>query len=345
MGDFPSYYDNKYGRVFVDEAGKELTRQLLDAGIIREQCLLLNVFQEVPPKENIYSWCGKKKDVDGLWAAAGNQGKYPFPPLKAGAYILPAHLAAIPKLYSTLIEFDPHVIVTLGNTAMWAVVGETGINKSRGTIVGVDIGGPRQYKVLPTFSPQYILNQWEHRPIVVADFMKALRESVTPTYSRPTRELWLEPTLEDIHDFRTYLSTQPRCAVDIETWMGQITCIGFGTRDKAICIPFLDTRKKGWSYWNSAADEIAAWNLVAGILSDPLDKVFQNGVYDMQWLWVKMGITPKGNIEDTMLLHHSMQPEMQKGLAFLGSIYTNEASWKKLRPKKLTTEKKGDSEE
>jgi hypothetical protein len=33
-----------------------------------------------------------------------------------------------------------------------------------------------------------------------------------------------------------------------------------------------------------------------------------------------------------------MQPEMQKGLGFLASIYTNEASWKHMR--KITTLKK-----
>ena len=32
-----------------------------------------------------------------------------------------------------------------------------------------------------------------------------------------------------------------------------------------------------------------------------------------------------------MLLHHSLFPELQKGLGFLGSIYTNEASWKLMR--------------
>jgi hypothetical protein len=32
-----------------------------------------------------------------------------------------------------------------------------------------------------------------------------------------------------------------------------------------------------------------------------------------------------------MLLHHALQPESEKGLGFLGSVYTNEASWKLMR--------------
>jgi hypothetical protein len=32
-----------------------------------------------------------------------------------------------------------------------------------------------------------------------------------------------------------------------------------------------------------------------------------------------------------MLLHHAIHPEMRKGLGFLGSIYTDEPSWKLMR--------------
>jgi hypothetical protein len=32
-----------------------------------------------------------------------------------------------------------------------------------------------------------------------------------------------------------------------------------------------------------------------------------------------------------MILHHALYPELPKGLGFMGSIYTNESSWKILR--------------
>ena len=35
-------------------------------------------------------------------------------------------------------------------------------------------------------------------------------------------------------------------------------------------------------------------------------------------------------IHDTMHAQHSLQPEQEKGLGFLGSIYTNESAWKTL---------------
>jgi hypothetical protein len=48
----------------------------------------------------------------------------------------------------------------------------------------------------------------------------------------------------------------------------------------------------------------------------------------MHHLWRTMGIPVPFASDDTMLLHHALQPELDKGLAFLGSIYTNEAAWK-----------------
>ena len=43
--------------------------------------------------------------------------------------------------------------------------------------------------------------------------------------------------------------------------------------------------------------------------------------------------------DDTMLMHHALQPESNKGLGFLGSVYTNHSSWKTMRTKVLTLNK------
>ena len=44
-----------------------------------------------------------------------------------------------------------------------------------------------------------------------------------------------------------------------------------------------------------------------------------------------MGLRTYGASEDTMLLHHALQPESLKSLGFLGSVYTDEGSWKGMR--------------
>lgn len=320
---------------------------LAEAGIVREQCFLGNVFSVRPPANNILAWTFKKVEADAAWVASRNAGKYPFSPLKPGAYLDPVRMADVKRLHAELVRFDPAIIVTLGNTPLWALTGTSGITASRGTIVVAElVGGSRPYKVLPTFHPAYILRAWEDRAIVVADLLKAAKNGGSNDYTRPKRELWLEPAIADIEEFAR-LHLRPAChfAVDIETARGQITCVGFGTRTHAISIPFWDQRKIGWSYWTETANELKAWGLVKELCALPAAKILQNGMYDMQWLWKQLGITPRGDIEDTMLMHHSMFPEMQKSLGFLGSIYTNESAWKKMKKKRSTQQKKGDTDE
>jgi hypothetical protein len=41
-----------------------------------------------------------------------------------------------------------------------------------------------------------------------------------------------------------------------------------------------------------------------------------------------------------MLLHHALYPEAQKSLGYMGSLYTDEGSWKQMRGK--TTIKRED---
>jgi len=76
-----------------------------------------------------------------------------------------------------------------------------------------------------------------------------------------------------------------------------------------------------------------AWGWVQKILSLPnTSRVTQNGLYDIQWLWRKAGIHPRGDSDhDTMLMSHALYPEMPKGLGFLGSVYSDESAWKELR--------------
>ena len=78
------------------------------------------------------------------------------------------------------------------------------------------------------------------------------------------------------------------------------------------------------------------WRFVKQVLGVPKPpKLFQNGLYDIAFLWRSVGIPVFGASEDTMLLHHALQPESLKGLGFLGSIYSDEGAWKQER--KVTT--------
>jgi hypothetical protein len=167
--------------------------------------------------------------------------------------------------------------------------------------------------------------------------MKAGREAAFAEIRRPARSVIINPTLQDIRDWSAEVLADPPpvLAVDIETGQNQIKCIGFArSRSAAIVIPFVDLGRPDGSYWPSAHDERLAWELVQGLLAAPCPKVFQNGMYDLQWLR-RLPLAPTHCTEDTMLLHHSLYPELQKGLGFLGSIYTSESSWKLMRRQRV----------
>lgn len=278
-----------------------------------------NVFQIHPPSNRLEWFCGTKAD-----------GIASYPALLQSRYVRREFESEIDRLADEILGLDPNLIIGLGNTALWALCGRTGITKIRGTtqLTTHCVSG---YKLLPTYHPAAILRQWENRPTTIIDLSKAKREAEFPEIRRPACEIWIEPTLEDIDEFITrYIRGCDLLSVDIETTGTRITCIGFAPKpDLAIVIPFDDQRAKDGSYWPSGAVERAVWKLIAAVLVDgSIPKLFQNGMYDIAFLWRSYGIGVRGCFHDTMLLSHALQPESLKGLGYLGSIYTDHGPWK-----------------
>lgn len=281
-----------------------------------------NVFNLHPPSNNLEHLCGPK--------SAGIPG---YPALLKSKYVLSTYSSHLERLSDEIISCDPNVILCLGNCALWALAGRTGITKYRGTTL-LSSHTISDYKLLPSFHPAAVLRQPELRPTAIADLMKALHESTTPEIVRPTREIWIDPTLDDIREFTAqYIRGCELLSVDIETSGQRITCIGFAPSPAiALVVPLDDSRAKSGSYWETREDELRCWALIRSILEDSTTpKLFQNGLYDIAFLYKAYGIRVANAAEDTMLLHHALQPESLKGLGYLGSIYTDEGAWKHFR--------------
>lgn len=307
--------EEELGTPFVGPSGFHLDQMLSHAGIHRKECYLTNVFNLRPrPNNDIKNLCGPK--------SGGLSG---YPALQQSKYVRAEFGPELERLYAEIKREQPNIIIALGGTASWALLRTSGIKSIRGYLNAAEIGG-RVIKVLPTYHPAAVMRQWNLRPIVISDLDKARRHSLTPEYTRPERHIWIKPTLQDIYEYeRLYIADATSLAPDIETKQDQITCIGFAPNPStAIVIPFFT--ESGESYW-SRDEEIEVWGIVRRWLSwKPLR--FQNGLYDMNELWRRYGIPCPTAEDDTMLLHHAFQPEMEKGLAFLASVYTDEASWK-----------------
>lgn len=297
-----------------------------------------NVLNLRPPGNKISELCAKKKEVEEQSAELG-LGPYDWPAIEAGKYLHPEFLGELERLRAEIEESRPTLIVAAGAKASWALLRTAGIGGIRGAVAQESLT-TRATKVLPTYHPAGVLRQWSWRPLVVADLMKAKREAQFPEIRRPQRKILYNPSEEEVTQWvEETLRAKPRLlAADTETKGGQITMISFARkRDEAIVVPFFDPAKPGRSYWATPEQETRIWRQVQRLLSLPL--LWQNGLYDLQYI-CKMGFLPANCVEDTMLLHHSLFPELQKGLGFLGANYTDEASWKLMRTKKADTEKR-----
>lgn len=318
---------------FIGASGQELTRMLSEAGIHRADCYLTNVFNLRPENNEIETLCCPKAE-----AGAGAS----MPSLKNGKYVRAEFLPEVARLLDEVRKVRPNVIIALGNTATWAILHNTGISKIRGTVTDAPRVGS---KVVPTYHPAAVLRDWSLRAVTVLDLAKAARESAFPEIRRPERTVYIEPDLADMERyFNEAILPCKILSFDIETSGDQITCIGFAPRaDSALVVPFVDPRRPGSSYWSSEELERLAWNYVRRVLNIPQPKVGQNILYDIHFLWRQYGIPVKNVTEDSMLLHHALQPESQKGLGFLGSVYSNEQSWKLLGKRGLTETIKRDA--
>lgn len=256
---------------------------------------------------------------------------YAHPPISRGKYLDSQFEPELERLTVELEATRPNLIVAMGNTAIWALLNRTDIGSIRGTVSDSKFG-----KVLPTYHPAAILRQWSWRPILVADLMKAQIESEFPEVRRPQRTVVINPTLHQLEVWvqQTLANPPPVLGCDIETWRGQITCISFArSRSDAIVVPFVNKYFRPGQpprTWLTFEAEYRAWELVAELLESEIPKVGQNFIYDLQYI-TRMAIRPRALVHDTMLLHHALYPEMQKGLGFLGSIYTAEPAWKLMR--------------
>lgn len=281
-----------------------------------------NVFNLHPHGDDLRSLCGEKLEAIGGWPKLGTIG-----------WVRGEFANELERLGDEILAHDPNLIIALGNTPLWALTGRTGVSKLRGT-TSISTHCVSDYKLLSCFHPAAVIRQWELRPVTVIDLHKSHREAAFPEVRRPNCEIWIEPSLDDIERFiNEQIVGCTLLGADIETAGTRITSISFAPRrDLALVVPFDDPRRKNGSYWGTQEDERRAWEMVRRILEDrTIPKLFQNGMYDVAFLWRSYGIKTINAKEDTMLLSHALQPESLKGLGFLGSIYSDHGAWKQDR--------------
>ncbi|HLP67267.1 MAG TPA: uracil-DNA glycosylase family protein [Rhizobium sp.] len=307
------------GQPFVGPSGHLLNSLLRKVGIDRDKCVVTNAFNLRPPGNDVETLLTKEQSL----AAPG------WPTYAPKTWVHRDYALHLQNLDLLRRDVNPHLIVALGDTALWALTHQRGIARYRGTPLPSHDG---LHKVFPTYHPAAVLRKFALKPVVQMDFHKAAREAAFAEIRRPQRFVWLDPSLEDIETFyNQHIVPAPFIAVDTETKAGQITEVGIATSPvDALVIPFWARSARDGNYWPSPKHELAAWKWVKRILAEK-PTVGQNFQYDMTYLYETVNIHCPRFIGDTMLMQHALEPELEKSLGFLGSIYTDEPAWKFMR--------------
>lgn len=325
VGEAPGAREEETNTPLAGESGRYLDRFLSIAKLSRQDCSLANVFNTRPDdKNNILRFCGPN------WK--GN----PLPYLERGHYVQPEHLHNLDVLAETIKLVSPKLIIGLGNTTCWALLHKTGISSLRGYVTTTFFGT----KFLPTYHPTAVIRNPKLFPIVAEDFQKAARHANDNPIARPNRTICVADSILEARNFWSNHGGTPY-ACDVETKNNQITCIGFSARPShALVIPFWDATSPNRRWWKTAHEELLAWRFVQDTLAKG-KAIFHNGSYDLSYIIRRHQIPVLAEIEDTMVMHHAIEPELQKSLGQLGSIFTDEPAWKLMR---LQTDYKKDDQ-
>lgn len=330
------------GAPFVGAAGQEFYRMLGDAGfpcaplpykfisgwnmvsLWRTTGLtLLNTFNTRPPGNNIEAFYASPKDDVPISRA--------YPPRKFGSSLKFVRAELVPhleKLHADLTSLSPNLVVPLGATAMWALGIAGKISVLRGHLIRTQYG-----KAIPCYHPAAVLRKWDLRHITVVDLFKARRESRVRDLTTTPRYITIPESPDDAWEWWNQRSSAPLLAIDIETERQTLVSeFGVATSPtEALWIPFL--LKANGSYhrpW-TLEQERSLWKLVRTICESSTPKLGQNLKYDIYFLAHTLGIAVKNWQQDTMLAAHAWNPELNKSLGFLGSLFLDEVSWKGIR--------------
>ncbi len=321
VGEAPNAKEEAEMVPFVGKPGVEMTRMLQEAGILRNACHITNVCPWRPPGNKIAAFFYNK-----------TQAKKTEHINILNTAVHPWIAAGVTELEALISKLNPKLIIAFGNAPLWALTGEMGITKWRGSsLMSREING-KSYPVLPTYHPAAVLRRWDWRYIAVHDLRKA-KHILDNGIKLPVERYEIRPSFSQAFEKLAQLTAKADAlkegvldiAVDLETRFKQITCVGLAwSESDAICIPFLEMKAADRNYF-SLDDELQIVLALRKLLTHPKVRVIgQNFSYDQQYFARRMGLIPNykpDNFHDTMTAHHTMFAGLPKGLDFLSSFW------------------------
>ena len=218
-------------------------------------------------------------------------------------------------------------ILALGNFALHALTGDTGITKWRGSVFDCKVGrDQRVVKVIVTNNPAHILRNLSMEPMYKFDVAK-LRRVIDGKFKKHTVRGLINPSYSDaIKALDDLESSDEPIAFDIETMSNETACIGFANNPyEGTCINFRNAASNRYT----VPEELLLRERIQGVFHNKSNRfIAQNGSFDCGWLWYKDRIHVPKIWFDTLLGHHTLYPRMSHNLGYLTAQYTDHPYYK-----------------
>ena len=255
------------------------------------------------------------------------------------------------------------VVVAMGATALSALTTAEGIYKWRGSPLrvprlrptglerpeltqlpvsgaaaedGLNVARPDEMWIVPTIHPAATMRDEKAKALVgviQGDVIKAVR------IAREGRTQWTETAInawplaiEVLLALQRAQAAGRVVAVDTETdGKHPLDCalqlVGFAWGDEACVAPLRTTRNELWPAYTDGERSLV-WCALRDFLANPaISKLFHNAAFDVPTLKAA-GLEVRGEIHDTLLMHHCAYSELPHRLGFLGSTFTDSRFWK-----------------
>lgn len=295
VGEAPGANEEQKLRPFIGDSGDLMIRYFGRHRVFREELHLTNLCKYRPDKNKFEKVLGTQELEEGL-----------------------------EELRQEIIEYQPNVIVAMGNWPLYYLTGHCGSNKNkpvpgagitnyRGSVLPNTLvpGGP---KVLATYHPAFIVRPtgFAMHPIFAMDLGRALEQAAFPEIRYPLYESHIDPDQGTLQLLMDEMVESRMVSIDIETFGQTLACVGFTSSEKwGLCLTF---------------ENPVAWEVSEYLLQTQTPKMFQFGAFDINWLkyfyqWETRGYG-EGQGWDTYIASASLMPEFPRGLDFLTSIYT-----------------------
>lgn len=312
IGEAPGATEERLGRVFIGPAGQHLDMGLRDAGLLRTELFVWNIFQKRPPNNDVgYFFQDNKNRV--LTAEAQEM---------------------VDGLQLLIEEHRPNCVVALGATALWVLCGKKRITKWRGSVLPCELA--EGTKVYPTYHPSYVMRLMQEKkqddtrvvnvyPTFVKDLKRAAVQAEQPSFPSLRRRYILPTSVDHVESYLGYLKQmRDPIACDIETVgiggeIPVVSRIGFAySWDEGISIPLVQRGALCWTL----PDFGRVLKAVSELFLEGPKMIFQNGFFDLVILGKLFGLRVKDSPFDTMIQQHCAYPHMPRSLEFQASVYT-----------------------